>query len=167
MSQSSEERRELILKACKYVMDEVEEVVTEMRGLAQPLPADGYDEIHLRLLALGTIESELSYLYVKTLKIQHEVELTKLQVKDNLYDARMEAVQKPTFKGLSGEYRTGEETKAKLRSLTYEYEYDYSIWERLSLEVKYLIDTIRTYQQDANKHRRDADLRVKILSMKF
>lgn len=159
-------RKALIEKACKIIMDEVEETIEGFRSLKQPQISDDYEDIHLRLVATGTIDSELSHLYTKALDIRREVEVSKLTARDRLNDAKMEAVQKPTFR-TPNTYVTGEETSAKLRSLTFEAHYEYSIWEKLSKEVDFLVDTIRVYQLDVGRHRRDADLRFKIISMGF
>lgn len=167
MSSDVLERKALIEKACKLIMDDVEEVVEHYRSLGTAQSGDGYDAIHLRLVALGTIETELSHLYAKALSFKHEVEVSKLAARDQVNDAKMEATQKPSFRGMGSTFMTSEEVAARLRSLTFDEQYNYSIWEKLTKEVDYLLETIKVYQMDVGKHRRDADLRVKILSLKF
>lgn len=163
----TEERKKLIEAACKKIFDELEESVTHLKDLGTPQISDDYDKIHAKLLTVTQIESELGYFYRSVIAVKHEVDVSKARAKARLEDAAMEATQKPSFKNPLASYSTRPETDAKLRSLTIEETYDLRVWEILSMDVQYLLQVVQSYQQDANRQRRDIDTRLKILSLRF
>lgn len=166
MTQSVDERRQLIETACKQLFVDLEDSVEQFKHYENAQVSDDYDSIHRRLLFMTAVERDLSYLYRQATALRHQVEVSRDRAKDLLEDAKMEAVQKPTFKNPTT-YSSRPETEGKLRSLTFEEHYDVAIWEKLYKQTQYLVDVVRSYQQDANKERRDIDTRLKILSLKF
>ena len=163
----SDQRRKLFEKACKDIMDALEVEVEEMRNFDSPNLRDDYDKIHARLLFLTSTEVGLSHYYRQALAIKHEVEVERDRARNNLEDAKMEVANKPTFRGLTTQYQSRPEIEAKLRSLTYEENYELTQWSQLFTDVQYLLDVVKSYQLDANKQRRDIDTRLKIFSLQL
>lgn len=158
------ERERLLSQACKQIMDEVESAVKDFRQLQRPLVSDDHATIHSRTLFVTQVENELAYLYRSALKVKHEVDSSKFRAQANLQDKHTEVMDKPTFKSLNG-FMSRPEVEIKLRSLAIEENYDVRIWESLSIDVVYLIDVIRSYQQEASRERRDIDTRLRILGL--
>lgn len=162
-----EERRKLLEKACKAIADSLEETVSQMKSISeQPKLNDDYDRIHLRLLSVSETEMELSYLYRKAIEIQREVDTNYARVKENLKDAQMEAVNKPTFRSPNA-YSSRPETEGKLRSLTFEENYEVYQWEQIRNDSQYLVELVKSHQMDASKQRRDIDTRLKIKGFQY
>lgn len=166
MSQDLIERKKMIERACKLIFDEMEDSIHQLRSMDSAQVRDDFTKIHSRLLFLTAVENDFSHLLRKAMEIKHEVETSMYRAKDTLEDAKMEQTQKPSFKSPNS-YVSRPETEGKLRSLTFEETYEVSTWEKLNRDVQFLVDTIRSYQQDANRERRTIDTRMKILSLQL
>lgn len=162
-----DERRDLLKKACKIIADSLEETVSQMKSISeQPKFTDDYDRIHIRMLSVSETEMELSYLYRKSIEIKNEVDTNYARAEENLKDAQMEAVNKPTFRNPNA-YSSRPETEGKLRSLTFEETYEVYQWNQLKVDVNYLVELVKSHQMDASKQRRDIDTRLKIKGFQF
>lgn len=162
-----EERKLLIDKASKKIVDDLEKVVDSLKDIStQPKLRDDFDVIHLRMLSVSETELELSYLYRSALSLKKEVDTNYARAKETLKDAQMEAVLKPTFKTPNA-YSSRPETEGKLRSLTFEENFEVVQWERILADINYLIELIKSHQMDVNKQRRDIDTRLKIKGFQY
>lgn len=166
MKQGDSERRALLEKASIKLFEELEKSVEEFQTFKTPHLKDDFDTIHARMLFVTATERELSVLYRDSLKIKKQVDLTKARARSILEDAKMEAYDRPTFKK-AHTFESRPEVELKLRSMTIEEAHALEEWERLSTDVEYLVETIRSYQFDAMKERKDIDTRLKIFSLKY
>ena len=165
MTQSIVERKSLIETACKKIYDDLEATVKDFSELHNPQVADDYDKIHDRLLFLSATERDLNGLLRIANQFKRQVDITFLDLRNQLEDAKMEAIQKRSFATMGASFESKEEKVAKLRSLTIEESHDLEQWEVLRVEVNYLIDLIGSHQREANRERRDIDTRIKLLSL--
>ena len=78
----------------------------------------------------------------------------------------MEAAERPTFKSITS-FDSRPIVEARLRSLSIEHEYNVVSWENTLRDVLYAQDVVYSFQQDAQKERRDIDTRLKILGMQY
>lgn len=145
-------------------MDDLEEVIKEYKTRERPKIGDDHVKIHSYTLYITQLESELAYLYRSTLKVKHEIESSKYRAKTLLEDKHTEAMGKPTFKTLNG-YMSRPEIEVKLRALAIEETYEFRIWESLMIDVNYLLDVVRSFQQEASRERRDIDTRLRLLGL--
>ena len=116
---------------------------------------------------MSDLEKDFSHLYRRAAELRHEVEVSRARAKEFLEDAKMEVVNKANFKNPANAYQSKAETDGKIRSLTFEAQYDLRNWEELYIDMQYLIDVIRSMQNDAYKQRRDIDTRLKIFSLQL
>ena len=166
MGNIQEERRALIIQACKKLLDEVEGTTKDFMEMGQPLASDGFDTIHTRLLFLTSVERDLSYLYRQVRDLRRQTEISLSQAKSDLADAKMEAAERPTFNSITS-FDSRPIVEARLRSLSIEHEYNVVSWENTLRDVLYAQDVVYSFQQDAQKERRDIDTRLKILGMQY
>lgn len=162
----SQERQQLLETACKKLFDEIEDTVKQFKDRGGVSPQDDFDKIHIRTLFITQVESELSYLQRSLLTIRHEVEVAQARAKAALEDKESEVMSRPTFKNPMG-YMSRPELEAKMRSMTIEATADKRIWDLLMIDVNYLQEVLKSYQQEAYRERRDIDTRLKILGMRF
>jgi hypothetical protein len=161
------EDSEKISRACKLIFDDLEDVVSQMRDFKSPPHIrDDYDVLHMQLLFYSATEGELTSLYVSALQLKYQVDTRLLRAKETLEDAKMAALEDRGVR-IPNQYQSRVEIDAKLRSKTFEENYDVKIWESSQLEVKYLIDVIKTYQSEASRMRRDVDARTKLKGLQF
>lgn len=167
MRSTAEERSLLVQKACKQLVDDLSDVMETLHALPTQSREDEYDTIHVRLLSISKVESELSRIYADSAKLHLEVEVNFLRAKATVDDKAVEVMDRPTFKNPTSAFMSRPEIETKVRSLSVEEIYELRVWEKLKKDVYYLQDVIRTYQQEANRARRDIDTRLKILQMKY
>lgn len=160
----TEDRASLITQASKHIMDELEEVVRDFRARDRPQVGDDHNKIHSWLILITQVEGELAHLYRQAVKVKHEVEVSYHWATSNLQDKEAEVLSRSTFKTVAG-YMSRPEIEVKLRSMAIEEVHNVRIWERLKLDVYYLLDVIRSYQQEAYKYRKDIDTRLKIIGL--
>lgn len=162
-----EEKAKLVEKACKQLINELSDAMESLDGLPDQKTHDEYDTIHVRLILVSKVETELSRIYAQSAALNWDVEVNKLRAKAAVEDKAVEVMDKPTFKSPTSSFMSRPEIETKVRSMSVEEVYELRVWEKLQKDVYYLQDVIRTYQQQANRARRDIDTRLKILQMKY
>lgn len=148
----------------KKAFDDLIDTTKQFRAYDKAHVNETWEELHKRLLFVSSVENDLSHLYRTAATLKYSVEVGLNKAKSLLEDRRTEVMQRPNFKGPMS-YMSAQEVDAKARSLTIEEVMDLREWEDLNLGVKVLVDTIRSYQSDAGRERRDIDTRYKLLSM--
>ena len=167
MSQDSDSRRKLITAAASKIMDEALKSIQDFQEFETPKLRDDYDKLHARMLFMSDLEKDFSHLYRRATELRHEVEVSRARAKEFLEDAKMEVVNKANFKNPANAYQSKAETDGKIRALTFEAQYELRNWEELYIDMQYLIDVMRSMQNDAYKQRRDIDTRLKIFSLQL
>lgn len=160
----TKDRGALISQAAIQLMDELEDTVKDFKARDRPQVGDDYVKMHSRLIFVTQVEGEIAHLYRLALKVKNEVEVSHHRATSNLQDKEAEVLSRPTFKSING-FMSRPEVEAKIRSIAIEEVYHVRIWEKLKLDVNYLLDVIRSYQQEASRERRDIDTRLRLLGL--
>lgn len=152
---------------CRDLVDQVANAMETLQKLPIQKIDDDFDVIHQRLIIVSSTETELARIYADAIAVVREVEKARAAAKANVEDKQVEVIDRPTFKSPTAAYMSRPEIETKMRSLSVEEIHELRVWERLYKDVTYLQDIVRTYQQEANRARRDIDTRLKILQMKY
>lgn len=148
----------------KQLFDEVAESMHQLSEYPRPSPSDSPTDIQSRMFYLGDLDNEIAGFYRKTLRLQQVAEKGKSQAKRNLEDKKMEEVAKKDFK-LIGEFSSRTEVDLKLRARAIEEVHTEQSWEVLCSDLRYLADTIRSYQFQIKRERNDIDTRLRYFYM--
>lgn len=152
--------RKQLEEASKKIFDEVDSAMQDLENYPSPKASDSPQEIQNRILFLGGMDADLSYLYRQVLRVQQAVERHRSQARSNLEDKKMEEVHKTNLK-LPNEYLSKTELELKLRARTIEEVYESNGWETLHSDLRYLADTIRSYQFQIKRERSDIETRLR------
>lgn len=166
MTNSTDEVVRTYEEVCKRIMDSLTEAAQEFRGIPVPQASDDYPTIHKRLLQVTATEQELSHIYRKAIQVRNQVETRKVRAEAALEDAKMEAINSPGFTKVNS-FDSRPEKEARIRSMTYEYQYSLTQLDILLKDVWYLVRVIESHQKDANNARKDIDTRLRIMSMEY
>ena len=156
---SLERVRELETVA-QRLFDEVEDSMHQVEEYPQPQASDSPEDIQARMLFLGSVDDDLSYLYRQALKLQRKVDSGRQQAKSNLEDKRMEEIGRRNFK-LPGEFPSRTEVDLKLRARSLEESHESNAWDVLFSDTRYLVDTLKSYQFQIKRQRTDIDTRLR------
>lgn len=160
-----EEVKKMVVKKCEDLFEEFESSANDLRDLPNFQASDTYEIIHLALIKLTQLNQEAGFTYRKALRLQQYVEESKLKASAALKDAEMATTTSSSFRPASDIYLSRVEVEGKLRSRTFEENYDMVTWTTLASEVYTLVRIIQSYQADTTMKIKAIDARLRILSM--